>query len=65
MNLKAYLAESNMTMKSFADLLGINQRYMSRIMNGHIKPGKRLERDIHTLTEGKVALELKEKQQTV
>ena len=59
MNLKAYLATEGVTVKKFAEILEIDPRYMSRIMNGHLAPGKRLKRDIETLTEGKVLLEKK------
>lgn len=62
MNLKAYLADQRVTQKDFATTLGISERYMSRVVNGHIKPGKRLERDINSLTEGKVKLEPKIKE---
>jgi len=62
MNLKAYLADQRVTQKDFAQTLGINERYMSRLVNGHLKPGKRLERDINALTEGKVKLEPKQKE---
>ncbi len=60
MNLKAYLADQGVKQQEFADTLGINARYMSRIVNGHVVPGKRLRRDIDALTEGRV--ELKQKQ---
>ena len=62
MNLKAYLADQHVTQKDFAATLGINERYMSRVVNGHVKPGKRLMRDIDALTEGKVKLEPKPKE---
>lgn len=62
MNLKAYLADQRVTQKDFAATLGINERYMSRLVNGHVTPGKRLKRDIDNLTEGKVKLEPKIKE---
>ncbi|CAB4133824.1 HTH_XRE domain containing protein [uncultured Caudovirales phage] len=61
MKLKAYLADQGVTQKDFAELLGINERYMSRLVNGHLMPGKRLERDINSLTGGQVKLEAKMK----
>jgi len=56
MKLKVYLAEIGMTLKDFSELLEINHRYLSRIMNGHIKPGRRLAADISRLTDGKVKI---------
>jgi transcriptional regulator with XRE-family HTH domain len=64
MNLKAYLADQRVTQKDFAATLGVNPRYLSRIINGHLIPGKRLKRDIQSLTEGKVQLESKTKEST-
>lgn len=62
MNLKSYLANQGVTQKDFAYTLGVNERYMSRIINGHLIPGKRLMRDIESLTEGKIKLEPKQKE---
>lgn len=64
MKLKSYLADIGMTVKDFSALLECNYRYMSRIMNGHVKPGKRLAQDIEDLTDGQVKL-LEEKPKTV
>jgi transcriptional regulator with XRE-family HTH domain len=61
MNLKAFLAVQGITQKEFSEMLEVNERYMSRIINGHLMPGKRLKRDIETLTEGRITLEMKEK----
>lgn len=56
MKLKTYLADIEMTAKDFSSLLGCNAQYISMIMNGHKKPGKRLAKDIEDLTDGKVML---------
>ncbi len=56
MKLKSYLADIGMTVKDFSSLVQCNYRYMSRIMNGHVKPGKRLAQDIEDLTDGQVKL---------
>ena len=64
MKLKSYLADIGMTVKDFSSLVQCNYRYMSRLMNGHAKPGKRLNQDIVDLTDGQVNL-LEEKPQTV
>jgi len=56
MKLKTYLADINMTVKAFADLLQINHCYLSRVANGHTKPGRKLARLIEEITDGKVSL---------
>lgn len=55
MKLKAYLAEIGMSAKDFSVLIECNYRYLSLIMNGHLKPGKRLAKDIEELTDGHVS----------
>jgi hypothetical protein len=64
MRLKVYLATIDMKIKDFAELVSCNDRYLSRIVHGHIKPGKRLAKDIEELTEGEVKL-LDEPQKTM
>ncbi len=59
MKLKSYLAEIGMTVKDFSSLVECNYRYLSRIMNGHIKPGKRLAKEIEDITGGQVILTYK------
>jgi hypothetical protein len=54
--LKAFLADIDMTAKDFSKLIGCDNRYLSRVMNGHAKPGKRLSKDVEDLTDGKVRL---------
>jgi hypothetical protein len=61
MKLKSYLAEIGMSVKDFSALVGCNYRYMSRIMNGHTIPGKRLKKNIEDLTCGQVELVYKNK----
>lgn len=54
MKLRVYLAEKEMTAKEFSEKAGIHRNYLGLIINGKIKPGKRLARDLEILTEGKV-----------
>lgn len=61
MNLKIYLATINMKVKDFSELLECDPRYMSRIMNGRIHPGKRLAKAIEEMTDGQVKFEKKPK----
>ncbi len=56
MKLKVYLAEIGMTAKKFSEIADCNCRYLSLIMNGRVKAGKRLTRDILKLTDGQVDL---------
>lgn len=54
MNLKVYLATINMTVKDFSELVEYNPCYISRVIYGHVKAGKKLSRIIERATEGKV-----------
>jgi transcriptional regulator with XRE-family HTH domain len=57
MNLKVYLTTMNMTMRDFCRVLDIKPAYMSRIANGHIKPGRHLAKIISMATNGQVSFE--------
>ena len=61
MELRVYLAVLNMSIKDFSYLVDCDPRYMSRIVNGHIVPGRRLAKDIAEMTDGKVKYKHKEK----
>lgn len=63
MKLKVYLAEKGMTNNDFSALVGCSFAYFSRIVNGRVKPGKRLAKDIEALTGGQVKL-MEEKPET-
>lgn len=52
MNLKAFLANKNQTIRSFAELLGCNPHYLSRVMHLKVRPSKRLAKDIYLATGG-------------
>lgn len=54
MNLKTYLNNNNQSLKEFCQILECGRGYLSRIASGHLRPGKRLAKDIERLTEGKV-----------
>lgn len=54
MKLKVFLAQNNYSIKDFAEILDVGDNYLSRIMHGHVKPGKRLITDIERLTGGLV-----------
>lgn len=61
MKLRVYLAEKNMSVKKFAELLDINHCYASRISQGRVIPSKKLARHIERFTEGLVTFNLDEK----
>jgi transcriptional regulator with XRE-family HTH domain len=63
MKLKAYLAEEEMTLKEFAKLIGVHENYLTMIIHGRANPGKRLVRDIHFITDGKVTLPVVKKKE--
>lgn len=56
MNLKAYLASINMTMKKFGELIGVTPRYLWGISKGINIPSVRLARDIEFATNGIVKI---------
>jgi len=57
-NLKAYLANINMTVKDFCEILECDNKHLSRIMNGKQSPGKRLAKDIRLATNGIIDLKV-------
>lgn len=61
MKLRTYLADKNILLKDFSKKIGAHPNYISRIMYGYVKPGKRLERDIIRETNGVVSFDDNEK----
>ncbi len=57
MNLKEYLFLHRINIGDFAKRIQCNRSYFSRIVNGHLKPGKRLANDIEEATKGEVKAE--------
>jgi hypothetical protein len=64
-HLKIYLASINMTLTDFSVLMEKNLRYMSRVMNGHVLPGRRLAKEIEDITDGQVKFSSREKKPPV
>lgn len=56
MKLRVYLAEKEMKIKAFSEILGVHRHYLGQIISGKIKPSKRLAREIERLTDGKVVI---------
>ena len=54
MDLKEYLYQKRLTLKQFSEIIGYNRSYLSLIMNGKLKPSKRLAKDIQEATNGQV-----------
>jgi transcriptional regulator with XRE-family HTH domain len=54
-NLKAFIANMNITHKTFAKLLDCDPSYLSRIVNGEAIPGKRLAKLIEEVTGGVIS----------
>lgn len=62
MNLRVYLAEKNLTMTKFAQMVDAVPQYISSICCGRAIPGRKLATKIEELTEGAVVFsEWKEK----
>ena len=55
-NLRAYLANIGMTMRDFAQVIECSPMYLSHVMAGRRKIGKRLARDIRQATDGIIDL---------
>jgi transcriptional regulator with XRE-family HTH domain len=67
-NLKAYLANINMSIKDFCVIIDCDPKYIARIINGKSYPSKRLSKDIRIATGGIIDLptrpkKIKEQQQ--
>jgi transcriptional regulator with XRE-family HTH domain len=60
MKLKAYLIEYDLTREKFAEMLGCNKNYLSRVMSGNVQPSRRLLKDIERLTGGVVCMKREE-----
>ena len=54
MRLKDYLCSKDMTIKDFALQLKIGYVHIANVINGRIKPGPRLAKDIFEATQGNV-----------
>ena len=54
MNIKEYLYLNRMSVNEFAGRINCSRSYFSRLINGHVKPGKRLAKDIEEATNGKI-----------
>lgn len=59
LNLKAYLANIGMKLKDFCEILDVNDKYMSKIMNGHRHAGHRLAKDVRLATDNIIHLRTK------
>lgn len=57
MNLKEYLFLHRISVSEFSHKIKCNRSYFSRLINGHVKPGKRLAEDIEQATNGEVTAE--------
>ena len=59
MNLKAYLANNNMTIKTFANMIECHPHYLSQVHQGKKKPSKKLLNRIIKATNGEVEFKFK------
>lgn len=57
MDLREFLFRKRMTVTEFSKQLDCNRSYLSDIMHGSKKPGKRLAKEIERLTDGQVKAE--------
>ncbi len=54
MELEEWLYKNKMTIADLSRTLECDKFYLNRIVNKHLKPGKRLARDIVLATQGQV-----------
>lgn len=66
MDLREYLFRNRLTVTELSKKLECHRTYLSEIVNGARKPGKRLAKDIERATDGQVTADelLKEKEDT-
>lgn len=55
-NLRAYLANIEMSFEDFAKKLDVSSQYISRLASGKVTPSRRLSRDIKIATDGVIDL---------
>jgi len=58
-NLKSYLANIGMTHRAFCEKIDCNEAYLSSIINGGVKAGRRLAKDVFEATDGLIVLPTK------
>jgi len=63
MNLKAFLCMKGITIKDFAKQIGYNPRYLSRLANLELHPGKGLREHIDEMFHGQVSFKEKPKKE--
>lgn len=56
MNLRVYLAIENMKVKELGALIDYAPSYISGVMNGKFKPGKKFIKSVEKATNGKVII---------
>lgn len=56
MNLRVYLATKNMQVKEFGKLIDYAPQYVSGVMSGKKKPGRKFIKSVERATEGKVII---------
>jgi transcriptional regulator with XRE-family HTH domain len=57
MELKIYLVKNRMTIKEFCEKIGYSRNQISGIINGKLRPSKRLAKVIQDATNGEVKAE--------
>lgn len=56
-NLKAYLANVNITFSEFCEMIGYDLGYMSRVIHNKCKPSERLAKEVSKATSGVIRLD--------
>lgn len=64
-NIKAYLANNNMTFKEFGELIDFSPVYIGNVSRGHVAPGRKFAKVVKEITNGEIDLfpRVKQKEQ--
>jgi len=58
-NLKSYLANIDMTLKDFCEIIDADDKHMSKLMHGKANASHRLAKDVRQATGGLIELKVR------
>ncbi len=60
-NLKSYLANIDMTLKDFCEIIDCDDKHMSKLMHGRANASHRLAKDVREATDGLIHLKVRDR----
>jgi len=60
-NLKSYLANIDMTLKDFCEIIDCDDKHMSKLMHGKANASHRLAKDVCQATDGLIKLKVRDR----